>query len=350
MRILLFGCFFTLAIVWSSCKLYTEDRSHLNAMKISDTLLKANQQTIMFYNVENLFDTKDDRLTDDDDFTPKGYKKWTPYNLDEKLSNLAQVIAKVDEHLPIMVGLAEVENDAVLEKLVGQSILKDAHYQFIHEDSDDERGVDVAFLYNPSYFKYISHQVISFFFLRPDGSPDYTRDILYVRGSFYNDDDCHIFINHWPSRREGKKKSSNKRIKAAQELKQKVQELLDENADAKILIMGDFNDEPYNESIEQVLINVNNQKLTNLFYRHYIDGQGTINYQNKWMQFDQMLVSKAFLEGSGLLIDQQSAKNYAEKWIMYRNHKGIYKPNKSYSGKKYHGGFSDHLPILVRTR
>ncbi len=320
--------------------------SAFNELKSTDN------KTVMFYNVENLFDTKDDPKSNDDDFTPEGYKGWTKHYFNEKLKNLSSVIAGVDSDLPVIVGLAEVENKEVVEKLAQQKNIKSAHYQVIHENSLDERGIDVALMYNPSYVRYIDHQIIRFD-LREGFGEDYTRDILYMKAQLIDNQIIHVFVNHWPSRREGKKKSEPKRIKAAEALREKVEELFEKDANANILIMGDFNDTPENHSLTRYLKAKNSIEQTtdlqNLFYQHAQEKKGTINYQNRWYQFDQIIVSTNLMDSNNKIsVLPSSAQNFNERWIMYKSSKGIYKPNKSYSGKRYHAGYSDHLPITVK--
>jgi len=342
--------YFCILFVFICCSGIKEDKSHLY-MHQSPEFMSVRGKSIMFYNVENLFDIKDDHATHDDDYTPQGYKQWTAQNFKEKTRNIAKVIKGIDENLPFIIGLAEVENKTVLEALSNEKVLKNAHYKIVHENSKDERGVDVALLYNPTYFDYESHEALSFYFDLPNGRKDYTRDILYVKGKVEGTETLHLFVNHWSSRREGKKKSEFKRMKAASILYHKIEAIRENDPWAKIIIMGDFNDEPYNKSIEQTLgasDGESKNKLFNLHYKFYRSQKGTINYQNKWMQFDQMIVSNSFINSSkGISVQKDSGKNFNEQWIMYRNNKGILKPNKSYSGPKYHGGYSDHLPVYI---
>lgn len=315
-------------------------------------LLPIDERIIMFYNVENLYDIKDDPLKNDDDYTPNGFKQWNTYNLDQKIDNLVRVIEDPDAKLPIILGLAEVENKHVLDLLRKHPKLIKASYQIVHENSMDERGVDVAFLYQKRYFEYKSHEVVRFDFDLPNGKKDYTRDILYVQGSFHTNETVHFFINHWSSRREGVKQSEKKRVIAAQFLNAKIAQILTVNKDAKIIIMGDFNDEPFNKSIFQILGASNRMDddlpFYNLHYRYYLDRKGTINHHGKWMVFDQIIVSKNLINSdNGIHVHPFAGKILKKKWMLFKHPKGDLRPNKSYSGSKYHQGFSDHLPVYA---
>ncbi len=340
-------CLFAVTLL-ASC----ESKRKKDPLLFHPELESVDGRIVMFYNVENLFDLNDDPKTNDDDFTPNGYKKWTNYNLKGKLRNLAEVIKKSDSEMPVAIGMAEVENKSVLKQLAREYDIKDANYQVIHENSLDERGIDVAFMYQERYFEYKSHDIIRFTFDLPNGKDDYTRDILHVEGSFKNDDEVHFFVNHWSSRREGKEKSEKKRMKGAGLLREKTDQILSENPQAKIIIMGDFNDEPFNKSVYKTLGATNKiddgEPFYNLHYRHYLDKKGSIHYKGEWLAFDQMIVNKALLKPSkGFYVDKNSGHIFKEEFMLYRHPKGDYRPNKSYSGRKFHNGYSDHLPVYL---
>lgn len=304
---------------------------------------------IAFYNVENLFDTLDAPNKIDDEFTPLSDKKWNTERYTKKLNNIGAVLASLNKPgLPAIIGLCEVENKKVVEDLVKSNQLKKAGYKIVHEESPDARGIDVALLYSPKHFKYLSHEKLT---VKVPSEPwERTRDILYVKGKVANET-LHLFVNHWPSRRDGTEVSEKRRIAAAKVLKQKVDKILAKDKNAKILIMGDFNDFPDNKSISKVLgAGVDDDDvLYNLMYKQAMKGKGTYNFKGDWNMLDQFIVSKGLLDGgSGLDVDKDSGHIYKEDWILYINReKEVEAPNKTYGGDNYYGGYSDHLPIYL---
>ena len=314
--------------------------------------------TVVFYNVENLFDFTDDPNTADEEFTPDSIKKWNEEKYKEKISDISGVLASINEkELPGLIGLAEIENDKVLEDLVNSSKLRKGDYGIVHYDSKDERGIDVALLYSKSEFKLLDSKAIPVVF--GFDIVDVTRDILYVKGITNDGKTCHIFVNHWPSRTSGEVDSEIKRITAAVTLRKEVDGILNFEPDARIIIMGDFNDEPTNKSLLQILNatnkrkNINNRDLYNLMYDiHNIGTTGTITYQNKWQVFDQIIVSPAFLtRGDGYYVGFEDGKIYSDESILFTNPEtGFKSPDRTYGGNTYYGGPSDHLPVYVVLR
>ncbi len=211
---------------------------------------------LLFYNVENLFDTKNDSVTEDDDFTPRGEMHWTEKRLRHKLLNLSKVILNASGwNVPDIVALAEVENRYVVERLIKETPLEKIPYQIIHKESPDHRGLDVVLLYHTEHFyplEYHYYPLIS-----ATGQVERTREILYVSGILNEADTLHIFVNHWPSRYSGVLESRPARLAAAKLLKSKTEEVFKRNKFAKVIIVGDFNDNPNDESIQNVL-NVKN--------------------------------------------------------------------------------------------
>ena len=312
-----------------------------------------------FYNVENLFDTKDDTNKNDDDFLPTGKNEWNAERYQTKLERISEVLNKIgDGKMPDIVGLCEVENLSVLQDVVKQSGSKAA---IVHFDSPDERGIDVALLYNPQTFKLVEKQA-----LPVKLSDDYTRDILYTKGTIPNGEYLHVFVNHWPSRREGTEQSEIKRVTAAKVLKRKLDEIFQSEPNAKVIITGDFNDEPENNSLTQALStkntynNLSNADLFNTSYALKQRGEGTLVYNKEWNLFDQFIVSGAAInDKKGLRIAPENSyvfrpkqplhveKDGKKKWITYRDKDGNESPNKTYGGNKYYGGYSDHLPVYL---
>lgn len=310
---------------------------------------------ILFYNVENLFDTKDDSLKNDDEFLPQGQKYWTWKKYQDKCSKIAKVIMAAGAwELPEIVGLCEIENIRTLNGILYSTLLKKSKYRIIHRESPDHRGIDVALFYQAEHFSPID---TSFLKLVYDGSDhSTTREILYVKGSTHTDDTLHLFVNHWPSRWGGQLESEHKRMTAARLLRNKVDSIFNECSKAKIIIMGDFNDYPNNKSLTKALKakapdkEFKDDELYNL--ASYLEKRSTIashKYQGVWGMLDQFIVSGALMNVNGIL--QTQAKNmhiFAPDYLLEKDnsYKGK-RPFKTYIGYKYHGGFSDHLPIYL---
>ncbi len=214
-----------------------------NAQKTDSSNDQVQKFRVAFYNTENLFDIYNDSLTNDDEFTPEGFRHWDNYRFFNKLNNLYKVIVGIGEwNPPMIVGLCEVENEFVLKKLIYNTPLKNFDYNFIHFESPDHRGIDVAMLYRKSEFHPVTYQPFRIYF--PDDTASSTRDILYVKGTIGDSDTLHVFVNHWPSRYGGYLVSKPKRAWVAEVLKSKTDSILGQNPSANILIMGDFNDSP----------------------------------------------------------------------------------------------------------
>ena len=211
---------------------------------------------IGFYNLENLYDTIDNPLINDDDFTPKGVKKYGTTIFKDKLNKLSRVISEIgttysDNGLSIL-GVAEIENDTVLQYLVQHPVLKKRNYHIVHASSKDARGVDVALIYNPMHFTPVDAEKL--FVALPSNSKDeyFTRDILYCKGLLFNDT-VHIYVNHWPSRRGGQERSNPARMAAANVCRKHIDSIQIKNTNAKIIVMGDMNDDPTDKSITKGL-------------------------------------------------------------------------------------------------
>ena len=302
----------------------------------------------MFYNVENLFDTFDDPAAEDDEFTPGGSKRWTYHRYREKLNKIAKTIIAVGEwEPPDVVGLCEVENFQVLLDLTTEPPLKKFGYQIIHENSQDPRGIDNAFLYRPDKLSKIVHQATPI-----DGQMLNTRDILYASFAVPDPDTIHLFVNHWPSRFGGKEFTDKKRIVTARVLRAGIDSLQKLKPTSKILIMGDFNDEPAEKSMAGILQAVpydispwSKDVFYNLSYQEYKDGAGTLVFKeidHTWFLFDQIIVSGTLLAGNGLQIVAMKNHIFKPEWLLKDN-----RPFRTYQGPIYQGGFSDHLPIFI---
>jgi len=315
---------------------------------------------VVFYNVNNLYDTINQPDVADDEYTPASGKQWNTTKYNTKLNNIAKVISSVNAPgLPEIVGLAEVENKNILKDLVANPLLKSGNYQIVHEESPDRQGLDVAFLYKKGFFRYLSHKKIP---IDPKlDSALYLRDILYVKGIVNKIDTLHIFINHWKSRKEGSKKTESIRVFSAKVLEKQVDSLIKLNKKSKIIVMGDFNDEPTDKSLFKTLDGTNrrknttNSELYNLLYdKHNIGNEGTFYYKNQWFMFDQILISQGLLKTKhGLITDHDAGKIFKPEWLLIKNPKdNKVIPYATFAGSKYLGGFSDHLPVyfILKTK
>lgn len=303
--------------------------------------------TIAFYNVENLFDTRDDPGVRDEDFTPEGEKLWTEERYKKKLDHIAQVFHAIDDTLPLIIGLCEVENKGVLEDLTNLEVLTSANYQIIHYSGRDARGIDVALLYKKDYFNVKDIRSIPVVF---DGRPEVlTRNILHVEGIIDNEI-LHVFVNHWSSKGKGEAETEWKRIETAQILREHIGQVLNNHPKAKIIIMGDFNEDPDNIALKKYLEAgdpVKSPFLYNTAYSLFLKGIGT-HYFEEWSMLDQMIVSKElYLEKDGLRLKDKNQQILREGWLFYETSEGKF-PDKTYSGDKYHGGYSDHLPVYLK--
>lgn len=308
-----------------------------------------NQYTVVSYNVENLFDTVDDPKIPDEEFLPESEKKWDSERYQKKLADIAKVITDISPNdLPEMVGLVEVENQAVLEDLVKTGALKDGGYAIVHEESPDYRGIDVAFIYRKDAFTEISHEVLPVVF--PDDPEFKTRDILHVTGKM-DGKLVHVFVNHWPSRIGGDEKTEPKRVLAASVLKKRIDQLLAEDPKARIIIMGDMNDEPANKSLSEALgakAPNSGAGLVNLMLPDDEAGKGTYFYSGNWNMLDNLVVSEEMLHGKGVRIEGGKGFIFSEDWMIFTNKTGDKTPNRTYVGSKYTGGVSDHFPVYFK--
>ncbi len=306
----------------------------------------AQQFSCAFYNVENLFDTLNHPVKFDDEFTPTGEKKWNTERYFKKLNSLAKVIEGLG--FPTLIGLSEVENNAVLKDLVARPLLKNYNYGIVHYDSPDMRGIDVAFLYQKKHFEVLNSDKIRIPF--PDEiEKGYTsRDILEINGKL-SGQPLNLFINHWPSRRGGLEASQPKRVHVANYLKNRVDEIAKKNPEANIIITGDFNDETDNKSVVETLSCSTNQDKVSLLYNVSAAkdqaGLGTYNYRGNWNMLDQFIVSKALLKTGSIKAGELTI--FKEDWILYNSKKYGPTPNRTYGGPNYYGGYSDHLPIKL---
>ncbi|WP_109302076.1 endonuclease/exonuclease/phosphatase family protein [Aquimarina sp. AU474] len=305
--------------------------------------------TVAFYNLENLFDTTDDPYTLDNDFLPDSEKSWNLKKYEKKIFKLGTVISNIGflktRKAPILVGVAEIENKKVLEDLAGSKHLKHKNYGIVHYDSPDERGIDVGLLYQKQFFEVLHSESIPVLIDSQRGDRDYTRDILWVTG-ILNNEEVHILVNHWPSRRDGAELTSYKRVAAAEKNREIISQITSQNEDAKIIIMGDFNDDPSSESIKNLVRNDLFNPMEKLLTRY----NGSTSYRGQWNLFDQIIFSHNFHKYEKGKHSFSDASIFDDDFL--KIYKGRYKgtPFRTYVGRKYKGGYSDHFPVSVRLK
>ncbi|MFC5047830.1 endonuclease [Aquimarina hainanensis] len=309
-----------------------------------------NLHTVAFYNLENLFDTIDDTKTLDDDFLPDAEKRWSIKRYEKKITKLGTAISNIgfacSGKAPVIVGVAEIENRKVLEDLVASKHLMNKHYGIVHYNSPDERGIDVGLLYQKEHFELLHSESITVLVYNDNGERDYTRDILWVTGRLHGEE-IHILVNHWPSRRDGAASTADKRIVAAEKNREVIDRIREGDPEAKIIIMGDFNDDPSCESVKEHLVQ---EDLFNPMEQLLTKYSGSLNYRNQWNLFDQIIFTHNFHRyekgkhsfSKAAIFDDDFLKIYKGR------HKG--RPFRTYSGKRYKGGYSDHFPVYLQLK
>lgn len=313
-------------------------------------------RSVMFYNLENLFDTIDDPATHDEYFTPEGGGQWTKDRYTKKINQLAKLIATFDpfgrSSGADIIGVCEVENRQVLNDLVSAASPKPLQYRFIHTDSPDRRGIDVALLYKPSVFQPLNFQHHPLIIYNREQYRQYTRDQLVVHG-FLDDEELYLIINHWPSRRGGQARSETLRLAAARLTSRIIDSINGEQPGARIIVMGDFNDNPDNLSI-QSLVKAgikskasNHRKLFNAMDQMHKSGLGSLAYRDRWSLFDQIMMSAELMWPKPGYYRFWKAGIYKPEILIQQ--KGPYRgyPKRTYSAGLYQGGYSDHFPVYV---
>ncbi len=317
----------------------------------SDTIFVA------FWNLENLFDTIDDPTKDDQEFLPNGVKEWTQDRLDKKMYNLARVLNSLNnEKAPDIIGVAECENQVLLQTLVSR-YFSQKKYKIAYAESPDNRGIDCGFIYSADKFKILSTK--NYEIKKLSSSP--TRYILHVTLQTRNGEELNIFVNHWPSRRNGSSESEYKRVETAKVLRREVDRIFDKNNYAKIIIMGDFNDEPVDASILKSLgadpfkcdfdnkpnVKVPEKELYNLSYNLFEQGYGTISFRDDWNLFDQIIISSGLVTQKGLSYLCDSFDIVDSDLVATRSGKYKGQPFPTFGGNRYLGGYSDHFAVTA---
>jgi endonuclease/exonuclease/phosphatase family metal-dependent hydrolase len=348
MPIKIYCSIFILSFCLLACKKTAETEPHKG---ISDnTPALKSSYAIAFYNVENLYDTERDYSIHDEEFTPNGVKEWTSDKYKNKLNNISYVIRQIEQSLKesklAFIGLAEIENKKVLKELVSQKQIKDSGYKFIHQDSPDPRGIDVALIYNPAIFTVVNYKSI------PYQNPKYphyqTRDILLVKGQI-KDITLHILVTHWISRKG--ENNMELRDQNAHICKQVCDSLYQNYPDSKIILMGDLNDNPPDRSCRAILkakrdkASVKKGELYNPFWNMYQKGLGTSQYRDKWDMFDQIIISESLLNNK--LFRFKESIIYNKDFLIQKDGKYKGYPLRSFSGNTFINGYSDHFPVIV---
>lgn len=314
--------------------------------------VKVQVSSVAFYNLENLFDTIN-QDNNDEEFLPEGAMKWTGMKYKAKLKNMSYAISQIGlDYSPsgvALIGVSEIENRGVLEDLVKQPALVDRGYEIVHYDSPDKRGVDVGLLYNPKQFivtnskSYRLHTADSTFF---------TRDQLMVSG-YLQGEKIHVIVNHWPSRSGGEDRSRPKRNAAAALTRSIADSLFHVDPHAKIIIMGDLNDDPFNESCAIVLGAKKNKEevkpgeLYNVFWKTLENGTGSLAYNDQWNMFDQIILSYDLVNGNRNQLNIWKSEVFNRDFLT--NQEGRYKgtPKRTHSSGIWLNGYSDHYPTLI---
>jgi hypothetical protein len=311
---------------------------------------------IGFYNLENYYDTVNNPRVDDEEFLPNSERHYNTRIFLDKVDRLSSVIEQMGTELNpdglALLGVAEIENDTVLNILVNHKSLKSRRLKVIHYDSPDARGIDVGLLYNPKYFTPLYSK--NLFVKLPGGSKDsyFTRDILYAKG-IMDGDTIHVMVGHWPSRSGGEERSIPARAAAAGVVKRVVDSLMAINIQSKIVIMGDLNDDPVSPSLTKVLgakgstEGLKDGGLYNPWYDFYKKGVGTIAYQDAWGLFDQVVISKAWLDKNQTGYHFYKANIFNREFLVQKTGKFKNYPKRTWDGTTYNYGYSDHFPVYV---
>jgi len=309
---------------------------------------------IAFWNVENLFDTTNAPYIQDDDFTPTGRYEWNEERLEKKIIDLSQVILDLDSReMLAMVGLAEIENRHVLDRL-NQKLGRG--FKVIHKESPDERGIDCGLLYNPDLVKLIAATFIPIYL----AGEEKTRDIIEARfksSQSSSGKELYVFVNHWPSRWGGQAETEPLRFQAATTLRKRIDVILRANTRADIIILGDFNDYPSDPSLRRVLRasapevpRYPGDLINTTWPIHAAADQGTVMYRGDWTVLDQIIISEGLLMSNGFLWETASTQAFKPEYLIEQDGKYSGWPFRMYRGSEYQGGYSDHLPVFCKVR
>ena len=293
-------------------------------------------RTIAFYNVENLFDTLDHPVKNDNEFLPEGSYEWTSERYKTKLARINQVIDSL--RVPMILGLCEIENKAVVQDVVNAGSMKNTH-AIVHFESLDQRGIDNAIIYDKTVLTLVQSGIIRFDMPKPS-TP--SRDIVWAKFS-RGKDTILTMVNHWPSRYGGQVESEPKRLVASIAASAFIDSVLNENKKMNIIFMGDLNDNPENKSVDLIA-----ESLKPMIVEKSGKFGGSHNYRGEWSILDHMMVSKAFLK-KRTKVKKRTAEIYTPEFLL-TEYRGNIVPKRMYGGRKYLGGYSDHLPIVIEVK
>lgn len=315
---------------------------------------------IAFYNLENIFDTIDDPNINDEDFLPSGSYHWNSERYFKKMTSMSTVISQIGDEIqakgPVVLGISEVENKSVVEDLIKTPLLSPLNYGIVHYDSPDKRGIDVALLYQKQHFTVTSSRAV---ILNVPNKPDFkTRSQLVVSG-LLDGEPVHFIVNHWPSRSGGEKRSAPMRNAAGDLCRSIVDSIIKTDPTAKIIIMGDLNDDPTNKSLTEHLKAKGDEKtlqsgeLFNPMYKLFKDGIGSLAYRDNWNLFDQIIVSQPLILEDKTSLRFLKARVFNKNFLIQKDGGFSGYPFRTYVGSTWQGGYSDHFPsyiILVKEK
>ena len=301
---------------------------------ISTIACSQTKRSIAFYNVENLFDTQDDPTIDDEEFLPTAEREWNNERYNEKLKHINEVFELFNS--PLIIGVCEIENEQVVRDIVNYGKLK-ANYGVVHYESLDERGIDVALIYDSSSMKLIQSGIVRYNMPKGDRP---SRDIVWGKFLFGKDTILGM-VNHWPSRSGGEEASEPKRMIAATAAHEFIDSIQKVSPKTMIAFMGDLNDYPTNNSAKLIA-----EVLTPMITKESGEYKGSYNYRGEWDVLDHIMVSANFFSGKKVKAMKDSGKIYSNSFLL-EVYKGDTVPFRTYGGKKYLGGYSDHLPVSI---
>lgn len=311
----------------------------LSLFILASLSVQAQEYKIGFYNVENLFDTINDPSKDDEEFLPAGKNNWTGARYMEKINHIHQVLNEMGNVLAL--GMCEIENANVVRDVIRFSPTLSKTHGVVHYESPDERGIDVGLIYDSLKLKLVQSGSIRF--TLPGKDKPSSRDILWAKFKSKKDT-IHILVNHWPSRRGGEAESEANRMEAAKNAKKYIDSVLAISPNAKIIFMGDLNDYPSNNAPKLIA-----EKLTPQITANSGEFGGSYFYNGSWDVLDHMMTSKGLNAKKGFKIIPNSGKIYSPKFLL-QEYKGAIQPFRTYGGKNYIGGYSDHLPVSITVR
>ncbi len=304
---------------------------------LQPTLLFAQNEghSIAFYNVENLFDTLDTPGKDDAEFLPNGKNEWNSTRYFEKIAHINQVINSMEA--PMIMGLCEIENKAVVKDIVRMGKLNGTH-AIVHHESLDARGIDNAIIYDSTKLVLVEDGFIRF--EMPEGDSP-SRDIVWAKFQ-YQEETFVVMVNHWPSRRGGELVSEPKRLIAANAAADFIDSLQTEDKNAQIIFMGDLNDYPTDRAPQMI-----SERLRPMITPASGEFGGSNNYRGEWNILDHIMVSKSMTKKNGLSVAKKSGAIHSFDYLI-TTYKDNLVPFRTYGGGKYLAGYSDHLPVSVQ--